>query len=109
MNKLKKMRGEKGLKQAELAEMLGVSQATLSNWERGVHDPDTAQLKELSRIFSVSTDFLLGHEPVIASEDQADQVYFRIAQDAKKSGISAHDLQMAINFLKMARDRDNDV
>ena len=109
MNKLKKLREDKGLKQAELAAMLGVSQATLSNWERGVHDPDNEQLIELSRVFSVSTDYLLGHDAFIADEAEADQVYFRIAKDAKNSGISAYDLQMAINFLKMAKERDANV
>jgi len=40
MNKIKELREEKGLLQAKLAEMMGISQATLSNWERGVHNPD---------------------------------------------------------------------
>ena len=105
MNRLKKLREDRGLKQAELALMLEVSQATLSNWERGVHDIDNISLTRLGQIFGCSIDYLLGHIPDAAG-DEGDQVYYRIAQDAKNLGISAHDLEMAVNFLKMAKQRD---
>jgi len=44
MNRVKELRKEKGIRQTELAKQLDISQATLSNWERGVHDPGHEEL-----------------------------------------------------------------
>ena len=60
MNRIKDLRLKKGLKQAELANMLGVSQATLSNWERGDFEPDNKSIVNIADYFCVPTDFLLG-------------------------------------------------
>ena len=60
MNKVKELREQKKIRQADLAKELSVSQGTLSNWERGVHDPDNASLIKLSEIFQCSIDYLLG-------------------------------------------------
>ena len=59
-NRIKQLRERNGMKQNELASFLNITQATLSNWERGVHDPDNATLIVLSKKFNVSTDYLLG-------------------------------------------------
>ena len=37
-----------------------MTQGTLSNWERGIHDPDNEILIILSKKFNVTTDYLLG-------------------------------------------------
>ena len=60
MNRIKEIRESHGKKQMDLAKELNVSQGTLSNWERGVHDPDTESLLLLSKKFEVTTDYLLG-------------------------------------------------
>ncbi len=52
-------RRAKGLKQDELAEMLGVSPQAVSKWENNISCPDIMLLPELSRILGVSTDELL--------------------------------------------------
>lgn len=59
-NRIKMLREQEGLKQAELAALLNVTQATLSNWECGRYEPDQDALKILSRKFDVSIDYLLG-------------------------------------------------
>ena len=64
MNRLKETREKKGIKQSELASLLNVSQATLSNWERNVHEPDSFSLIELSKILNVSIDYLLNVSPI---------------------------------------------
>lgn len=57
---LQSLRKEKNLTQAELGERLGVSAQSVSNWERAESLPDTALLPELSMIFDVSVDEILG-------------------------------------------------
>ena len=111
MNKIKELREEKGLLQAKLAEMMGISQATLSNWERGVHNPDQENIAKLAETFGCSIDYLLGYSSVrfaVTEEGLAmEQAYYRIAQEAKNKGISPKDLQAMIDFLAKAKDRDD--
>lgn len=59
-NRIKMLREQEGLKQSDLAVLLNVSQATLSNWECGRYEPDQDSLKILSKRFDVSIDYLLG-------------------------------------------------
>lgn len=60
-------RKEKGLKQDEVAEMLGVSPQAVSKWENDQTCPDISLLPQLSRILGVSVDELLcgKQEPVV--------------------------------------------
>ena len=45
---------------AELAKKLGITRSSVNAWEMGISVPSTQYLVELSNIFSVSTDYLLG-------------------------------------------------
>lgn len=62
MNNLKKARREANLTQAEVGEMVGVSQNTYSYWENGKVRIDQASLLKLAKIFNVTTDYLLGRD-----------------------------------------------
>ena len=53
------LRKEKGMTQAELADMLDLTNKAVSKWETGETMPETAQLVPLSRIFDVTVDELL--------------------------------------------------
>lgn len=61
-NKILKLRKEKGYSQEELAEKLGVTRQTISNWELGSTHPNPEQLKGLSKILNVSIDELLDND-----------------------------------------------
>lgn len=49
-----------GWSQVELAKRLGVAKQTVSNWENDNIQPSIEMLVRLSRLFGVSTDYLLG-------------------------------------------------
>jgi len=112
MNKIRELREAKKMTQIELAAMLNVSQATLSNWERGVHDLDNESLAQLAKFFDCSIDYLLMNSSARFADDapapkpDVDDVYFRIALEAKNSGVSPGDLRMALDLIKSARERD---
>ncbi len=57
---IRTLRRRKGLTQLALAERLGVSKSVISAYENEVHLPPYDVLLKLSRIFGVSTDYLLG-------------------------------------------------
>ena len=45
-----------------LAEKIGVSEKTVSNWRCGRSDIPAVKLVEMARLFGVTTDYLLGVE-----------------------------------------------
>lgn len=59
--KLTKLRKEKGLSQEEVAKLIGVGRTTYLKYENGENRP-VRKLKELSRLFGVSYDFLLNND-----------------------------------------------
>ncbi len=59
---LKELRKEKGMTQEGLAELLGVTNRSVSRWETGVSLPDFDLVLELAGIFDVSVDELLDGE-----------------------------------------------
>ena len=58
--KIKKLRTDAGLSQTMLAEHIGVSVQSISNWECNNTMPDISQIVPLASILCVSTDYLLG-------------------------------------------------
>ena len=56
---LLKLRKEKGWTQQRLADLLNVTNKTVSKWERNEAYPETATLIELSKLFQISVDDLL--------------------------------------------------
>lgn len=57
---LVKLREKKGLSQQELAERVHVTRQAVSRWERGETLPSTDLLRQLSAVFDVSINTLLG-------------------------------------------------
>ncbi|KAA6475122.1 helix-turn-helix domain-containing protein [Bacillus swezeyi] len=60
--RLKEAREKKGLKQIEAAKKLGISNGTLSGYERDYRDPDTETLKKMAKLYDISIDELLGNQ-----------------------------------------------
>ena len=58
--KIKLLRSESGMTQAELARKLSITRAGVNAWEMGVSVPSTQYIVELSMLFNVSADYLLG-------------------------------------------------
>lgn len=58
-NKLKTARNEANFTQEEIAEKLGVSRQTISNWENSKSYPDIISVIKLSDIYSITLDALL--------------------------------------------------
>lgn len=61
---IQEIRKEKGLTQKELAELIGVSDKTISKWENGNSSPDTSMLMSLSEALEVTVNELLSAERI---------------------------------------------
>lgn len=60
--KILNLRKARNMSQEELAEKLGVSRQAISRWEVGSALPDASNILQLSKLFGVSTDYLLNDE-----------------------------------------------
>lgn len=69
--KLQMLRKARGWSQEELAQQINVSRQALSKWESGASIADTENVIALSRLFGVSTDYLLLCESEAASAPAA--------------------------------------
>ena len=69
--KLQMLRKARGWSQEELSQRINVSRQALSKWESGASIADTENVIALSRLFGVSTDYLLLEESEAASAPAA--------------------------------------
>ena len=72
-----------GLSQEELADKLGVSRQSVSKWESAQSTPDLNRILMMSKIFGVSTDYLLKDEIEQASDGE-DSEYESNPNEPKK-------------------------
>lgn len=61
-DKIIRLRKKAGWSQEELAERLGVTRQSVSKWEGAQSVPDIEKILQMSRIFGVTTDYLLKDE-----------------------------------------------
>lgn len=66
-SRIKQLRKDNHLTQAELGNQLGVIKQTISSWETGISSPSNETLIAMSSLFHVSTGYLLGKETLIES------------------------------------------
>lgn len=75
--KLRAFRNKKGLTQKNVAELLDVSEASISSYETGMNNPPINVLAKLAGLYNVSTDYLLG----ISHEDKAVRILSNLNND----------------------------
>lgn len=76
--KIVTLRKARGMSQEELAEKLEVSRQAVSRWEVGSALPDASNVLQLSKLFGVTTDYLLNEEyesdrdvPIVKTTEKA--------------------------------------
>ena len=63
---LYELRNARGITQKQLAESLGVTIRTITNYENGSREPNIATLIVLADFFDVSLDYLVGRSDDLA-------------------------------------------
>ena len=89
-NILKTLRLRENMTQAQLAQKLGLTKSVISAYETGLRLPSYDVLIHISKIFKVSTDYLLGVES---------------QQGIDLSGISEEEVTALKNLIKAMRNR----
>ena len=60
--RLRALREENNLTQRQLAEQIGYGKSSVSFWENDLKDPTSKVIINLSKLFKVTSDYLLGLE-----------------------------------------------
>ena len=89
-NTLNTLRLRENMTQAQLAQKLGLTKSVISAYETGLRLPSYDVLIHISKIFKVSTDYLLGVES---------------QQGIDLSGISEEEVTALKNLIKAMRNR----
>lgn len=63
-NRVKSARVNSGMSQQDLADKLGITKQSISQYERGVRTPDVETLVALGDVLNLSTDYLTGRSDV---------------------------------------------
>ncbi len=95
--KIKKYREIKGITQAEIAELLGVSPATVSKYEAGTLEPNIESIKKISELFEVSIDKLLKDDGFDFSKIDILAV-LREQKEMKVKGNLYHNTQITMTY-----------
>lgn len=82
--KIKENRKKAGLSQEQLAEKLCVSRQAVTKWESGRGIPDVENLKNISRLFNVSIDYLLDDGEVVSNSTIRESIDFSKYKRTKK-------------------------
>lgn len=100
--RLKALRKGLSMTQDELAARLHLSRGSISMYESGLRDPDSETLMELSRIFGISIDYLLGstNDTKMNSEETV-----RFIDESIKRGISSKQMPLSEEFLSDLYER----
>ena len=61
-NIIKDLRTQAGFTQSDLAKKLSITRSSVNAWEMGFSAPSIPLIVELSKLFHVTTDYLLGLE-----------------------------------------------
>ena len=97
-DKIIELRKKNGWSQEELAEKLGVSRQAVSKWEGAQSVPDIQRILEMSRLFSVSTDYLLKDDMDYGSEALGESA------EETDSPLRRVDMETASAFLAFRRN-----
>lgn len=89
-NTLKKLRVQNDYTQAQLAKKLGITKSVISAYETGLRMPSYDILIGISKIFNVSTDYLLGNEQ---------------KQNIDLSGLTEEEIAALLNLIKAMKHK----
>ena len=86
--KIQQLRKDNGMSQEELASKLTLSRQAISKWELGESVPDTENVVQLSKLFGVTTDYLLYDD---YEENKINSITDRDAESISEENIDEND------------------
>ncbi|QHQ61263.1 helix-turn-helix domain-containing protein [Anaerocolumna sedimenticola] len=103
--KIRNLRQQKNIPQNDLAQILGVSKSTMSNYERNYSTPDPDILVKLAEYFGVSVDYLFDYED---SRHKFELVKENSDYTSSNSTVLTKDEQNVLNYYNRLTDEYKD-
>jgi transcriptional regulator with XRE-family HTH domain len=85
--RLKELRLAKGLKQEEVANMLGIGRTAYGAYEIEDNIPPLNKLLQLAEFYGVSIDYILYNEATSPKVDEVVQLYQRLSQQKQEQAL----------------------
>ena len=79
--RLKTLRKQVKLTQAQIAEKLDISQQAYASWERGVKKPTQENLVKIAQVLDVTVDYLVGNSD--NTDDELDNIELLFRMNSK--------------------------
>ena len=89
-NTLKQLRLQNNMTQAQLAQKLNLTKSVISAYETGIRMPSYETLISISKIFKVTTDYLLGIE---------------YKQEIDLSGLTQNEISALLNLIRAMKQK----
>lgn len=89
-NRLKTLRLQNEMTQEQLSQKLGVTKSVISAYETGLRMPSYDVMISISKLFEVTTDYLLGLEP---------------KQGIDLSGLTDEEISALLNLIRAMKHR----
>lgn len=108
-NKLKSLRAEYNMTQADLAEHINVARATIAGYETRNRQPSHEKLTAIAKTFNVSVDYLLDSSPDIPNTDLSLEKERLLDQRVLNlySGLTVRSKEDAYEYLCLLKLREN--
>ena len=108
VKKLKQLRKAHKLTAKQLAEIINVSESTISLYENGKREPDFKTLLNIANYFNVSVDYLLGKAEEIEKPAQESGTISIRSRDGSvvESELSDEQIDLFKNMLKQIGDKN---
>ena len=94
MRRIAELRKEKRLNQVGLALKLNVSQKMISAYENGSHQPSIDTLINLSKLFGVSVDYIIGNSNIRTP-----------AEKFSKDGLSQNEIELLNIYKQLDKEK----
>lgn len=97
-NRIRELREERHMTQVRLSIELGVSQETVSAYEKQKHYPSYTQLVKMSELFHTSVDYLMGRSDIRMPMKPCDNDFEKLFRLVKQ--LSSCQLELAYAYIQ---------
>lgn len=84
---IKKMIVDRGMTQTQLADALGISNGTLSDWIKGRYYPRHKYLVAMSEVFGVSVDEITRENDTVSLDEKMKSLFNSLSEENQKQTI----------------------
>lgn len=103
MNRIKQLREKNGITQEKLGQLIGVQSSAISKYEKGIVPLTDDTIRELCKIFNVTSDYLICNDIELSNEVLEIEVLKKALQKAGfmsgNEDLTDEELENAMKFL----------